>query len=239
MSMEDAGRGYGQYCPIVRAVEVLGERWSVLIVRDLLLGTTRFNDLARGLPGLSRSLLSRRLRQLELAGIVAKRDGEYLLTPAGRDLEPIVFGLGAWGARWAFGPPRTEELDPALLLWWAHTRIDASALPARRVVLEFALSAPTFRAWLVVDDAGVSVCKADPGFEVDATLTTPVATLAEVWLGRVPMADAMRRGDLVVTGRREVAEAVPRALLLSEIAGVVREAELLRAAEEHLAGPVA
>ena len=235
--MEELARGYGQYCPIVRAVEVLGERWSMLIVRDLLLGTTRFNDLARGLPGLSRSLLSRRLRQLELAGIVVKRDAEYHLTPAGLDLEPIVFGLGAWGARWAFGPPKEEELDPEVLLWWAHTRIDATVLPDRRVVLAFVLSEPRFHAWLVVDDAGVSVCKADPGFEVDATLTTPVATLSEVWLGRIPIVDAMRRGDLVVTGRREVVDAVPRALLLSQIADVVREAELVRAAAEGRPGP--
>jgi DNA-binding HxlR family transcriptional regulator len=235
--MEEAARGYGQYCPIVRAVEVLGERWSMLIVRDLLLGTTRFNDLARGLPGLSRSLLSRRLRQLELAGIVVKHDGEYLLTPAGRDLESIVFGLGAWGARWAFGPPRREELDPALLLWWAHSRIDASVLPERRVVLGFVLSDPTFHAWLVIDDAGTSVCKADPGFEVDAWLTTRVATLAEVWLGRIPITDAIRRGDLVVTGEREVVDAVPRALLLSQIADVVAEAELARLAAAEIADP--
>jgi hypothetical protein len=102
--------------------------------------------------------------------------------------------------------------------------------------LAFVLSRPTFRAWLVVDDAGVSVCRVDPGFEVDAVLTTPVATLAEVWLGRVPIADALRRGDLVITGRRDVVDAVPRALLLSEIAGVVHEAELARQAA---AGPAA
>ena len=108
MAMDEGVTGYGQYCPIVRAVEVLGERWSVLIVRDLLLGTTRFNDLSRGLPGLSRSLLSRRLRQLEIAGIIDKRDGEYHLSPAGRDLEPIVFGLGAWGAR----SPTHRSVDP-------------------------------------------------------------------------------------------------------------------------------
>ena len=132
---------------------------------------------------------------------------------------------------------REQELDPALLLWWAHSRIDAAALPDRRVVLAFVLSQPTFRAWLVVDDAGVSVCKVDPGFEVDATLTTPVTTLAEVWLGRVPISDALRRGDLVITGRRDVVDAVPRALLLSEIAGVVHEAEQARKAAAGASGP--
>jgi len=193
-------------------------------VRDLLLGTTRFNDLARGLPGLSRSLLSRRLRQLELAGIVDRHDGGYHLTEAGRDLKDVVWGLGDWGARWAFGPPRPEELDPELLMWWAHERIDSDALPDGRVVLAFELAEPRFHAWLVVDDAGASVCKVDPGFEVDATLRSSVATLYEVWLGRRPLLDAMRSGDLEVSGRREVVSAVPRALMLSPAAEMVSAA---------------
>src|SRR5215212_10002884 len=92
--------GYGQYCPISRAVEVLGERWSLLIVRDLLTGVTRFNELARGLPRLSRSLLAKRLRQLERTGVIERVDGEYVLTVAGKDLHAVVFGLGEWGARW-------------------------------------------------------------------------------------------------------------------------------------------
>src|SRR5215831_17193945 len=103
-------RGYGQYCPIARALDVLGERWSLLILRDMLVGTSRFNDLARGLPGLSRSLLSKRLRQFERAGLVERLDGAYVLSDAGRELEPIVFGLGAWGARWTFGEPTADEL---------------------------------------------------------------------------------------------------------------------------------
>lgn len=220
--MSNAPRGYGQYCPIVRAVEVLGERWSLLIVRDLLVGTTRFNDLARGLPGLSRSLLSRRLRQLEAAGIIERKGNDYVLTPAGADLEGVVFGLGEWGARWIFGEPRSEELDPELLLWWMHTRIDPSPFPDRRVVLAFVLTEPTFVAWLVIDDAGVSLCKADPGFEVDATIRATVAALNEVWLGRHELVDAMRNGTVAVTGAREVVDAVPRALELSPIAGAVR-----------------
>lgn len=115
---------YGQYCPISRAVEVLGERWALLIVRDLLCGHSRFNDLARGNPGLSRSLLAKRLRQLERAGVVERVEGGYHLTAAGLDLRAVVFGLGEWGARWQFGEPRGDELDPELLLWWAHDRLD-------------------------------------------------------------------------------------------------------------------
>lgn len=226
--VDEGPRGYGQYCPIARAVEVLGERWSMLIVRDLLLGTSRFNDLARGLPGLSRTLLARRLRQLEVAGIVRKEGTDYRLTPAGLELEPIVFGLGEWGARWAFGPPRPEELDPELLMWWAHTRIDASVLPDRRVVLAFDLTRPRFMAWLVVDQAGVSVCKADPGFEVDVTVASTVATMSEVWLGRRALADAMKKGDLTVSGRRDVVRVVPQALQLSPAAGMVQAARPIR-----------
>jgi DNA-binding HxlR family transcriptional regulator len=217
-------RGYGQYCPIARAVEVLGERWSLLIVRDMVVGTTRFNDLARGLPGLSRSLLSTRLRQLQQAGIVMKRDDEYVLTDAGRELAPIVFGLGEWGARWTFGQPRDEELDPELLMWWAHNRIDASAFPAGRTLLAFVLSDPTFYAWLMVDATGVAVCKVDPGFDIDATIKATVRTLTRVWLGNTTLVDAMRDGSVDVFGRREVVAALPRALLLSPMADAVRRA---------------
>ena len=132
-----------------------------------------------------------------------------------------------------------DELDPALLLWSAHSRIDAAALPDRRVVLAFVLSQPTFRAWLVVDDAGVSVCRVDPGFEVDAVLTVAVTTLAEVWLGRVPIADALRRGDLVITGAATWSTRCRERCSLSEIAGVVHEAELARRAAAAIAGPAA
>ncbi len=131
------GDGYGQYCPITRAVEVLGERWSMLIVRDLLCGMTRFNELARGNPRLSRTLLSKRLRQLEQAGIVDHIGDEYLLTEAGDDLRPVVMGLGEWGAKHQFGDPRESELDPELLMWWVHGRLDFSVLPDRRYVFEF------------------------------------------------------------------------------------------------------
>lgn len=217
----DRRKGYGQYCPIVRAVEVLGERWSLLIVRDLLVGTSRFNDLSRGLPGLSRSLLSKRLRALQVAGIVERSGDEYVLTPAGLELEPIVFGLGEWGARWTFGEPREDELDPELLLWWAHGQLDRSVLPAGRLLIAWVLREPAYRAWFLLDDAGVSMCKSDPGFEVDATVSCTVRTLAEVWLGRRPLDGAIRSGDLSVVGDRPVVAALPGALRLSPVAPMV------------------
>lgn len=216
--------GYGQYCPMARAVEVLGERWSLLILRDLILGTTRFNDLARGLPGLSRTLLSKRLRQLEQAGIVERLDGEYLLTPAGQDLDEVVLALGTWGAKWAFGDPDPDELDPELLVWWMHSRIDASVLPDRRFVLHVRFTDDRRRFWIVIDSAGPSVCTADPGFEVDATISADMTSLYQVWLGREPLRQALRTGRVEFEGPAAIVRRLPDALMLSPVAGLTMAA---------------
>ncbi len=216
--------GYGQYCPITRALDLLGERWTLLIVRDLLVGTTRFNDLARGLPGLSRSLLSLRLRQLERAGVVERANGEYLLTAAGRELEPIVFGLGVWGARWSFGDPRPDELDAELLVWWMHTRLDASGFPGRRQVFRVRFTDDARPFWIVVEAGGPSVCHVDPGFETDVTITSDVASLYQVWLGRLPLEDAVRSGRVSFTGPVALTRRMPAVLRLSPVAEAVRSA---------------
>jgi DNA-binding HxlR family transcriptional regulator/putative sterol carrier protein len=222
---EDTERvGHGQYCPVSRAVDLLGERWTMLIVRDMLVGATRFNDLARGLPGLSRSLLTKRLRQLERSGLVDRLDGEYFLTDAGKALRPIVFGLGEWSAKYIFGDPRPSELDPELLVWWMHKRIDMSQLPAGRTVLHVRFADDPRRYWIVIDAQGPSVCDADPGFDVDVTITADVATLHRVWLGSEPITDAMRAGRLTFEGPRALTRRMPDALLLSELAGAVRGA---------------
>lgn len=215
--------GYGQYCPVTRAVEVLAERWTLLIVRDLLVGSTRFNELSRCNPGLSRSLLSKRLRQLERAGVVEHVGDEYLLTRAGQDLRPVVFGLGAWGAEWQFGDPRERELDPQLLMWWVHGRIDFSRLPGRRVVLAFRFPGVADRFWVVRDDAGPSLCTADPGFEVDATVEGDLDVLYQVWLGRLPLATALRDGRVRIEGRSDITRPLPEALQLSPVAPLVAD----------------
>jgi DNA-binding HxlR family transcriptional regulator/putative sterol carrier protein len=213
--------GYGQYCPISRALDLLGERWTLMIVRDLLVGTTRFNDLARGLPGLSRSLLSKRLRQLEQAELVERLDGEYLLTEAGRDLEPLVFGFGEWGAKWTFGEPDPDELDPELLVWWMHTRIDCSELPDRRCVLQLLFSDTPERFWLVVEAGEASVCVSDPGYDVDVVIRSDLSSLYEVWLGRVPVRTAMREGRLEFTGPSALTRRMPTVLQLSPVSEIV------------------
>ncbi len=162
-----ATQRYGQYCPISRALDLLGERWTLMIVRDMLIGATRFNDLARGLPGLSRSLLTQRLRMLERGGVVVRVDGEYLLTDAGQQLEPVVFGLGAWGARWTFDEPDPDELDAELLVWWIHMGLDTSMLAAGRHVFHVRFTDDKRRYWLVDDGTGPSMCHTDPGYPVD------------------------------------------------------------------------
>jgi DNA-binding HxlR family transcriptional regulator len=166
--------GYGQYCPITRAVEVLGERWSMLILRDMLVGATRFNDISRGNPRLSRSLLSKRLGQLEQAGVIEHVDDEYLLTQAGEDLRSVVLGLGEWGAKWQFGDPRDSELDPELLMWWIHGRLDYSQMPDRRLVFEFRFSDQPQWFWILKDSQGPSICMHDPGFGGSMPWSRPI-----------------------------------------------------------------
>jgi DNA-binding HxlR family transcriptional regulator/putative sterol carrier protein len=227
--MEEDRQSYGQYCPISRALDVVGERWSLLILRDLILGTTRFNDLSRGLPRLSRALLSKRLRQFERSGLVERSEGEYRVTPAGRELEPVVFALGEWGARWAFGHPDPDELDPELLAWWMHEAIDTSSFPGRRHVLHLRFTDDPTPFWFVVEDGVPSVCATDPGYEVDVTIRSDLTSLYEVWLGELPVADAVAAGRLAFDGPRDLVQEMPSVLRRSVIAPVVEEAATTRA----------
>lgn len=219
-------RTYAQYCPIVRAVEVLGERWTLLIVRDMLLGATRFNEISRGLPGLSRALLSRRLRQLQNAGLVIRTEDGYALTRAGEDLRPLVFGLADWGARHAFGDPRPEELDPELLMWWLHGRVDTTDL-TRRAVIQIEIADRLRRYWLVLEPGDASVCYTDPGFDIDAVLSSDLATLYRMWAGEIDLRDAVRAGTITLTGTRWIVRGLPTWLQLSPVAHMVQAARTL------------
>lgn len=219
--MDQERISYGQYCPISRAVEILGERWSLVILRDLIIGSTRFNELSRGSPGLSRSLLSKRLRQFERAGLVDHVDDEYRLTPSGRDLWPVLFALGEWGARWAFGEPEPYELDAQLLVWWMHSRLDTSELEADRTVLQLRFSDDPRPFWLVLEQTGTSVCLTDPGFEVDVVIRSDLRTLYQVWLGHLPIDAAIRSSRLRFEGPTELTRLMPCVLQLSEVAGLV------------------
>ncbi len=212
---------YGQYCPISRSAELLGDRWTIHIVRDLLTGTSRFNELINGNPGLSRALLSRRLRQLISAGVVEHDDdGSYRLTASGRDLEPVVFGLATWGARWTFGEPEPDELDPDLLLWWLHRRLDPTKLPARRFTISVDFADHPKRYWIVVDH-DASLCLADPRFEVDLAVRTDRTTLYRTYLGHVPLGEAHRMGRIDLQGSNASIRSFIEAFQSSPVASIV------------------
>ncbi len=215
---------YGQYCPITRSLEVLGDRWTLLVVRDLLVGASRFNELARGLPGMSRGLLSKRLGQLERDGLVERTDDGYRPTAAAEELRPIVFGLAEWGARWAFGEPRPDELDPTVLMWWIRGGIDPSPFGDRRVVLHARLTDNPKRYWLVVTADDVSLCFTDPGHDVDVTIETTLGVLYQVWEGLIDLHTAARDGLLTLTGQRSALMLLPQALKFSPVAPYVRRA---------------
>ena len=216
-------RGYGQYCPVAKAAEVLGERWTLLIVRDLITGAHRFTDLQRGLPGLSRSLLSERLRQLEADGLVERRMGasgrdEYWLTPIGLDLKDAVLAVGDWAVRNFGREPRKDELDADVLLLWIERNAKREGFPDGRFVARFDLrGARRPRSWIVVEDHVPSVCYDDPGFDVDLVIAVDLRTLHLVFAGRVSIAAALRSGELVLDGAPGHKRAFPRWFGLSPV----------------------
>jgi DNA-binding HxlR family transcriptional regulator len=198
---------YGQYCPVARAAEILTDRWTVLIVRELLADVNHFNELERGLPHMSRTLLAERLRRLQQAGVLERRGAsrgkhtEYRLTSAGRELQPLIDQLGGWGARWAFGDPRANELDPVVLLWWMRRRVCIGAIGKRRLVIQFDLSGGPRRSyWLLVEHTDVSVCLKNPGFDIDVIVSADIAAFYRVWLGRVTLAEALRKRQVRLEG---------------------------------------
>lgn len=223
---------YGQYCPVAKAAEVLGDRWTLLIVRDLIcLQARHFNDLARGLPGISRSLLAQRLQKLERMGIIERvvggkgRATEYHLTAAGQDLQKVIEALLGWGAQWAFGDPDPTELDPVLLLWWMSRGTHLDRLPLQRVVVQFDFhGAGTGRYWLLFEPSDVSVCLQHPGFDIDLLVTADIAAFYQVWLGRVSFAEALERRWVQLDGITALMRAFPTWFAWSPAADAVRTA---------------
>lgn len=223
---------YGQYCPVAKAAEVLGDRWTLLIVRDLIcLRVRHFNDLVRGLPGISRSLLAQRLQQLERIGIIERQVGgkgratEYHLTVAGQELEKVIEALLEWGARWAFGEPDQAELDPVLLLWWMRRGTHLDRLPPQRVVVQFDFhGARTGSYWLLLERSDVSVCLQHPGFEIDLLVTADIAVFYQVWLGRISFAETLRHQRVELDGVPALVRAFPAWFSWSPAAEAVRTA---------------
>jgi len=226
-------KGYGQFCPVAKAAEIVAERWT-LVLRELVCGSHRFSHLHRGVPLMSRTLLAQRLAQLEDAGIVRSaprtkgRGREYFLTPAGEELRPVIERLGEWGQRWARSHVSADDLDPGLLMWDIHRRVNIDRLPDRRVVVRFDFRAvpKTVRGqttfWLILEREDVDVCLKDPGFETDLVVNADLAALTKAWMGDVELADAMRAGLVRIEGPSALARAFPGWLALSGFANVER-----------------
>ncbi|CAM3898727.1 winged helix-turn-helix transcriptional regulator [Smaragdicoccus niigatensis] len=221
---------YGNFCPVALASEVVADRWTPLIIRELVLGNTRFNDIARGLGGISRTLLVQRLRHLERKGVVETwpsptgRGSEYHLTPAGKDLERVIDSLGRWAIEWLFDELRPHDVDAITLTWWMHRRIRPDRFPPRRTVVEFRHTSPTSQVlWLVLDRGEASVCQLHPGFDIDLTVTASTPALAEVFQGYAEWAEAVSDGRIEVGGTPRLAAALPSWFLWSPWHDVTRE----------------
>ena len=223
--------GYKQFCPVAMAAEVLGARWTLLLLRELVSGSTRFNDLRRGLPRMSPALLSKRLKELESAGLLARTPVagepglyEYRLSEAGRELKPVIEAIGCWGHRWIDTQASLERLDPNLLMWDMRRNIDPFPMPATRSIIQVIFNdLPEARRnwWLVVEpEREVDLCSVDPGFNVDLYLSTDLKTMTEIWMGYTGIDRARESGKLLVTGDRGIATAIGSWMRLSPFARV-------------------
>lgn len=219
--------GYQQFCPVAMAAELLCTRWTMVLLRELVAGSTRFNDLRRGVPKMSPTLLSRRLKELEAAGVVERKalkseSGvfEYRMTPAGMELAPVVEAIGCWGHKWIQSRLSLQNLDPGLLMWDMRRNLNPAPLPDRRTVIQFLypeLPAAKRSWWLVVEAKGdVDLCWSDPGFDVDLYVSTDLRTMTAIWMGHTTVEKERRK--LALTGARDIAARMQTWLGLSPFA---------------------
>lgn len=218
---------YGQFCPVAMAAEIVCSRWTALVLRELLCGTTRFNDLRRGVPLMSPSLLSKRLKELEERGvIVAVPTGspgvfEYRLTEAGEDLRPVVMALGIWGQRWVESSLSLKNLDPSLLMWDMRRSLNPTPLPPRRCTINFVypeLASGKQSWWLVIDDGKVDLCSTNPGFDIDLYIKSPLRSMTAVWMGLSTVAKEVEAGAMELIGDKAIARSMQQWLGLSPFA---------------------
>jgi DNA-binding HxlR family transcriptional regulator len=217
--------GYRQFCPVAMAAEILCTRWTMLILREFVAGSTRFNDLRRGVPKMSPTLLSQRLKELEIAGVVERRAVktekgvyEYCLTESGKELRAVVEAMGMWGQRWIEARLSLKNLDPSLLMWDMRRNLNPAPLPDRRTVIQFlfrGLPSASRAWWLVVKPPGeVDLCSTDPGFDVD--LSTDLRTMTAIWMGLTTV--AKESDKITLTGNRDIADKMQAWLGLSPFA---------------------
>lgn len=213
------------------AAELLCERWTLLVISRVIGGCTHFNAIHRGVPRISPAMLSKRLRELESAGLIRSspvRRGAtrtYLLTPAGQELAPLIDGLAIWGQRWA-RDMRLDDMDPGFLAWSLHLSLDTGRMPAGRTVLGFEFrGAPRDcrRFWLVNEDGEVDMCLKDPGYEVDVSIRAELRTFIEAWRGLRDLRVEIRAGRIEVFGTPSLTKRLPEWLKLSALAAHPRQ----------------
>lgn len=225
--MEEHG-GYGQFCPVSMASEVLCTRWTTLIIREMLCGSTRFNDLRRGVPRMSPALLSKRLKELQAAGVIVATPNaqgvvEYRLSPSGEDLRDVVMSIGNWGQRWVESQLSLslKNLDPSLLMWDMRRHLKPEPLPPGRCTIQFQYpELPDSRRnwWLVVDEGGVDLCGFDPGYEINLLVRSPLRTMTAIWMGIAALRREVDAGNVELDGEPAIAKAMQQWLGLSPFA---------------------
>jgi DNA-binding HxlR family transcriptional regulator len=205
-------KSYGQFCPIAKAAGILAERWTLLVVRELMFGSRHYNDIRRGVPKMSPTLLAQRLKQLEDAGVVERVRGahdnyaEYQLTRAGSELRPVLMSLAAWGHHWAFTGFSRQDLDAGFLMWSIRRSVSAELLPKTRTVIQVQFSdrVPLRHWWLIIDNGEVDLCIKDPGHDVDLLLCTNLMTLTKYFDARLSLTEAKATGQFRLQGSSEL-----------------------------------
>ncbi|HET9149393.1 MAG TPA: helix-turn-helix domain-containing protein [Alphaproteobacteria bacterium] len=221
--------GYRQFCPVAMAAEILCTRWTILVLREMIVGSSRFNDLRRGVPRMSPALLSQRLKELEAAGIVVRRPSktdpsvlEYRLTAAGDELRPLIEAFGTWGQRWIDRELSLKHLDVSLLMWDMRRNLDPTPMPERRSVIQFQYPElpRTQRFWwlLVEPEKGTDLCSIDPGFDVDLYVAADLRTMTAIWMGLDNVRAALRSERMTLNGDRGLADNMQAWLGLSPFA---------------------
>jgi len=217
---------YGQFCPVAMASEVVCNRWTPLVLRELISGSTRFNEIRRGVPKMSPTLLSKRLKELEAAGVIDARPGqgghtEYRLTESGEELRPLIVGLGSWGHRWIESELSLRNLDPSLLMWDIRRNFEPDPRPDNRCTIQFLYPGLAERYqdwWLVVGRDDVDLCRVDPGFDVDIVISADLRALTSVWMGLTGLTEEIAAGRIAIDGAPRLARQVQSWFKLSVFA---------------------
>jgi len=226
---------YNQFCPVAMASEILGSRWTIVLLRELCAGSTRFNDLRRGVPRMSPALLSKRLKELEDQGVVERRlvrktpeTHEYVLTEAGRELRQVIMAIGAWGQKWVESAPSLDKADPGLLMWDMRRNLRVDLMPPRRVVVQFIyedLPKDIGHWWMLTDpERAADLCSEDPGFEVDLYVRCDLKTMTAIWMGIDTVARAVDGDRLLLVGDADVIAGMQDWLGLSPFAPIEKRA---------------